>query len=225
MDENQDLWRQIKAAKDHLFTQTGFLQKYGPVDALSSTTALPVSMTTGETSAPFTTRAADISLTNLPDNINTGPFQETSISINTQGKQDASFWRERGSDSVILDDSQRVETDLTERSQRESSTGCSPLKDGESVHSLSTVIPIALPLFSASSSLWENQGAPLATSDTLSSRWKQQQTASQGKLSRAPFPFFHEFPQKENRMRLTVIQNKNSRPLTRCRTLARTRLC
>lgn len=28
MDEDQDLWEKIKAAKNHLFTQTGFLQKY-----------------------------------------------------------------------------------------------------------------------------------------------------------------------------------------------------
>lgn len=92
MDENQDLWRQIKAAKNHLFTQTAFLQKY--------TTAFPVSITTGKTSAPFTTKP-DTSLTNLPDNINTGLFQEKSVSITTQGKQDTSIWRKRG--SVILD--------------------------------------------------------------------------------------------------------------------------
>lgn len=214
MDENQDLWRQIKAAKDHLFTQTAFLQKY--------TTAFPVSITTGKTSAPFTTRA-DTSLTNLPDNINTGPLQETSVSTNTQGKQGTSIWRERG--SVILDASQRAETDLTERKQWESSSrGCSPLKDCESVHSLSTAIPIALPHSSASSSTWQNQGAPFATSDTLSSRWKQP-AASQSKLSRAPFSFFHDPPQGKNCMALTVIQKKNNRPLTRCRTLARTRSC
>lgn len=28
MDEDQDLWENIKAAKNYLFTQTGFLQKY-----------------------------------------------------------------------------------------------------------------------------------------------------------------------------------------------------
>ena len=183
MDENQDLWRQIKAAKDHLFTQTAFLQKYGPVDTLSATTALPVSMTTGEISAPFTNRE-DTSLINLPHNINIGSFQETSVSINTQGRQDISTWREQG--SVILDASQKVETDLTERSQPAFSRGCSPLRDGESVHSLSAVIPIAFPRASVSPSLWEKQGAPLATSDTLSSRRKQP-AAFQGKLSRAPF--------------------------------------
>lgn len=182
MDENQDLWRQIKAAKDHLFTQTAFLRKYGSVDTLSATTALPVSMTTEETSAPFTSREA--SLTNLPHNINIGSFQETSVSINTQGRRDIFTWRGQG--SVILGASQNVETDLTDRSQPVFSRGCSPLRDGESVHSLSTGIPIAFPRASASPSLWEKQGAPLATSDTLSSRRKQP-AAFQGKLSRAPF--------------------------------------
>ena len=170
MDENQDLWRQIKAAKDHLFTQTGFLQQYSPTHAPYATAPLPVSMTTGETSAPFTTRA-DTSLVNFPDNINTGPLQETPVSINTQGKHDTSIWKEQG--FVILDAPKRFERELAERRRRVSSKGCSSLKDSELLPSLSTAVPVALPLSSASPFSRENQGVPLATSDTLSSKCKQ----------------------------------------------------
>lgn len=149
MDEDQDLWEKIKAAKNHLFTQTGFLQKYRTGPSLTG---------------------------NSPSNHNRplDSLPTTSTSSTTQKEE------KEGNNSITVGESE------SSKNSREPSNGypSSSVVQSESLTSLSTIVPIALPpgenrLPSRLLPQSESQKSILSTTSTLPSK-KEQPVASNG---------------------------------------------
>lgn len=109
MDEDQDLWEKIKAAKDHLFTQTDFLQQYCSCPSLTG-------------NSPSNHNCPLVSLPTTPTPCTTQEEKE-------------------GKNSITVGES------VSSKESREPSS-CYPsfsVAQSESLTSLSTIVPSALP--------------------------------------------------------------------------------
>lgn len=182
MDENQeDLWQRIKAAKDHLFTQTAFLQQYGSGSAHGPDLS-PRSRCRSHTMPP-------VPVTSGPSPLLSSSSAMLSSIDHTQEKQQ----EKRG-----LSSKGQIARQKSMKNQWESSSGCPSPQRSESISgsSLPTAGPIARPfsiqkhnLSPSFNTLQGSQGVALETSIVSSLKGKQP-AASQGECMNVLIPFF-----------------------------------
>lgn len=179
MDENQeDLWQRIKAAKDHLFTQTAFLQQYGSGSAHGPDLSL---------------RSRCRSHTMPPVPVTSGPSPLLNSSSATLSSIDHT--QEKQQEKQGLPSKGQSARQKSMKNKWESSSDCPSPQRSESISisSLPTVGPVARPFSiqknNPSLSFNTLQGVALETSIVSSLKGKQP-AASQGECMNVLIPFF-----------------------------------